>query len=167
MNQKPKTKYVMKAQIKLHPTIKEPIDKGTKTLSKILVGVLIVCLIWLLMEVMIFPPRATIKPSQQEINKYCEERNMIPYGYTIEYNEKKVFWFITKRTEEQAYITCKAEYPKKITETPEQTIPECCYPPECPQSENNPKYCNCIYLTHCIKTSNTEYKQWNYKIKGQ
>lgn len=159
-----KTKILLKAQIKIHPEIKQKIDKTTEIVSGILVGIIIILLLYLFIEVFFIPPKETTKPTEEYIKKFCEQHNMIPYGYTIEYNEEKTFLFIKHRIEEQAYIQCKKEYPEKITEIP-PTTPECCYPETCPQATNNPKYCNCIYLTYCIKKGN-EYLQWSYKIIG-
>jgi hypothetical protein len=166
MNQKQKTKYLLKAHIKLCPTIKKPLDKGTKILTGIMIILLITGLAYMIMNALFIQHPENTNPTQEEIKQYCEEKNMQPNGYTKSYTEAIWFWLIKTRTKSQIYINCKTKYPN-IYEIPEPTIPNCCYPQECPQAKNNPQKCNCIYLTYCIKISETEYKQWTYKINGQ
>jgi len=166
-NQKTKTKMLLKAQaqIKLHPEVQKKIDKATKIFIGIMIAITIIFITYII-YVTICPPKETTAPSKEEIKTYCEQHNMMPNGYTISYKEETFLWIFKKRAEEQAYITCKKEYPEPITEIPPR-IPECCYPRECPQATNNPKYCNCIYLIYCLKTPEGEYRQWSYKITGK
>jgi hypothetical protein len=155
---------ILKAKIELCPEVEQKIDKKSKIAGYIIIVIIMIVFAYVLAESFIKPPTKAIIPSKEEIKEYCENQNMIPDGYTISYKEEKLFWFIKNRVREQSYIHCKAEYPKEITEIPPK-IPECCYPKECPQATNNPKNCNCIYLTTCIKIGE-EYKQWSYKIIG-
>lgn len=164
-NQKPKTKMILKANIKLCPEVQEKIDKKTKTACYIILGMLMIGFIYLLLTTFsILPTETVTPPTKEEIQEYCTHKNMLPDGYTISYTEATWLWIFKDKSKEQAYINCKAKYPKEITET-NPTNPECCYPSNCPQASNNPKYCNCIYLIYCIKKGN-EYTQWTYKIRG-
>jgi hypothetical protein len=165
-NQKPKTKMIMKANIKLYPEVKQKIDKTTKIVCYATLIIVLTGIIYLLLASFVLPTESVIPPTEKEIKEYCEQKNMLPDGYTISYTEATWLWIFKDKSKEQAYINCKSKFPKETYENPEPTIPECCYPTECPQAINNPKYCNCIYLIYCIKQGN-EYKEWIYKINGQ
>jgi hypothetical protein len=153
-----KTKYLLKAHIKLHPTIQEPINKGTEIFIGVMIGIVILLIAYLLIDTLLIKHPESPRPTQEQIDEMCENKNMESYGYTTENNPQGI---LNNNHTSKTYITCKTPYPA-IYEIPEKTIPECCYPDNCPQAEHNPKKCNCIYLTYCIKQGN-DYKQWTYK----
>ena len=159
-NQKPKTKMIMKANIKLHPTIQEPLNKATEIFAGILIGLIIIGIAYLLIDTLFIPHPESPRPTQEEINKICDYKNMEAHGYSTETHPQGIF---SKNHTTQTYITCKTPYPTKGS-SPEYANPECCYPIECSQAKNNPKQCNCIYLTYCYQKSSVEQIEWYYKL---
>lgn len=160
-NQEPKkTKYLLKAHIKLHPTIKEPINKGTEIFSIILVAFVIIAIAYLLIEtIFVYHPESK-RPTNEEIEQICDSKNMEEYGYTTQEFPEGVF---AKNHSTRTYIICKTPYPP-TSNSQEYKNPECCYPNECSQAINNPAHCNCIYLIYCYQKSGIEQIEWHYRL---
>jgi hypothetical protein len=108
-NQEPKkTKYLLKAHIKLHPEIQQKLDKSTKIFTSIIITLLIIGLAYILIDTILIHHPESPRPTNEEIEQICEDKNMESYGYFTDENPKEI---LGKNHTTRTYIICKTRYP--------------------------------------------------------
>jgi hypothetical protein len=150
-----KTKYLLKAHIKLHPTIQKPINKGTEFFSIILIAFIVALIGYLLIDTIFIKHPESPRPTDEEIEQICDSKNMESYGYFTDENPKEI---LGKNHTTRTYIICKTRYlpPNHLTKIKLECVTKTYYNYYTPQNKD-------IGCSQKVTFDNTDY--WECKIK--